>query len=125
VNPFLLIAAGLVLLAGVLHSVLGERLIVRRLSTQGLPDLMGSAEFTKRVLRLFWQAIGIAWWGLAAVLLVLASLPSLDETAERIATIIALTFLASSVYAFLQSRGRHFSWAVFLAIALITWLGIR
>jgi hypothetical protein len=125
VNPFLSIAAGLILLAGVLHSVLGERLIVRRLSAQGLPDVMGSAEFTKRVLRLFWHAIGIAWWGLAAVLLVLASLPSLDGTAERIATIIALTFLASSVYAFLQSRGRHFSWAVFLAIAVITWIGIR
>jgi hypothetical protein len=108
-----------------LHFVLGERLIVSRLSTTGLPDLMGSADFTKRVLRLFWHAIGIAGWGLAAVLLVLAWLPSLDGTAERIATIIALTFLASSVYAFLQSRGRHFSSAVFLAIAVITWLGIR
>lgn len=124
-NPFLAVAAGLASLGGVLHSVLGERLILGRLSAGALPEVLGSSEFTKRILRLMWHAISIAWWGLAAVLIVLASLPDLDATAERIATVVALTFLASSLFSFVETRGKHFSWALFLAIAGITWLGIR
>lgn len=124
-NAFLAIAAGLAILGGIIHSVLGERLILGRLSAEALPGVLGSTQFTERILRLMWHAISIAWWGLAGVLLVLASLPDIDATAERIATVIALTFLASSVYAFVQTRGKHFSWGLFLAIAVSTWVGIR
>ncbi len=122
-NAFLLTAAGLTIFGGVLHSLLGERLILGRLSADALPAVLDSTDFTKRVLRLMWHAISIAWWGIAAVLIVLASLADLDLTATRIATIIALTFLASSVYSLIQTRGKHFSWGLFLAIAVTTWLG--
>lgn len=124
-NAFLLTAAGLTILGGVLHSLLGERLILGRLATHTLPETLGSTQFTKRILRLMWHAISIAWWGIAGVLVVLASLADLDSTATRIAAIIALTFLVSSIYAFVQTRGKHFSWGLFLAIAVTIWLGIR
>ncbi len=124
-NPFLAVAAGLAFLCGALHSVLGERLILGRLSAEVLPPVLGSTDFTKRILRLMWHGISIAWWGIAGVLIVVASLADLDPTTTRIAAIIAITFLASSVLSFLHTRGKHFSWGLFLAIAVSTWLGIR
>jgi hypothetical protein len=46
-NTFLAAAAVLSLLGAVLHSVLGERLIFRSLSLDGLPAVAGSALFTR------------------------------------------------------------------------------
>lgn len=124
-NPFLTAAAGFVILGGVLHSVLGERLILGRLSAEVLPPVLGSTDFTKRILQLMWHGISIAWWGMAAVLVVLATVLDLNTVGVRIAAIIGLTFLASSVLSFLHTRGKHFSWGLFLAIAVCIWLGIR
>ncbi len=124
-NPFLAVAAALATLGGILHSVLGERLILGRLSAEGLPPVLGSTDFTKRILRLMWHGISIAWWGMAAILVVLANITDLDTTGVRIAAVVALTFLASSVFSFVHTRGKHFSWGLFLAIAMCIWLGIR
>jgi hypothetical protein len=125
VNAFLLTAAGLTILGGVLHSLLGERLILSRLATHTLPETLGSTDFTKRILRLMWHGISVAWWGIAGVLIVLAATPDLDVMGVRIAAIIGLTFVASSVLSFVHTRGKHFSWGLFLAIAVTIWLGIR
>jgi hypothetical protein len=37
--------------------------------------------------------------------------------------ILALTFGASALVSFLASRGRHYSWIAFLAIAACAWWG--
>lgn len=121
-NTFLLIAAALVVMAGVLHSILGERLILGRLSVSGLPSLLGSAQFTLRVLRLFWHLVSVAWWGIAAMMWVLASSPG-QQGARSMAMAAAVTFLISAAVAFAISRGRHFSWVLLLLIAILAGLG--
>ncbi len=79
--------------------------------------------FALRVLRLFWHLVSVAWWGFAALLVLLASMPASADN-QRLLWAIALTFLASAVVALVVSRGKHFSWGLLLIIAVVIWLGI-
>jgi hypothetical protein len=119
----LLLAAALLALTAVAHSGLGERYILRRLFRRpDLPHLFGSDRFTRRTLRFAWHITSIAWLGLAGVLVVLAADgPPPRDTLLRV---VAATFAASAAIAALGSRGRHLSWIVFTAIALLAWLAI-
>jgi hypothetical protein len=120
----LLIAAGLGMFLGVAHSYLGERYLLTRLFRRDdLPKLGGSAEFTKQVLRFAWHLTSVAWLGFAALLVALSrhDIPSRAALGQ----IVASTFGISGLVALLGSRARHPSWVVFLAIALLAWLGTR
>jgi hypothetical protein len=118
-----LIAAGcLAGLLGVAHSILGERYILIRLfRREDLPRLFGSGWFTRRTLRFAWHLTTIAWWGFAALLVMTAR--DLEVTRANVLLVIAVTFGASGAVTALASRGRHLAWVVFLAIALLAWLG--
>ncbi len=110
----LALAALLACAVGVAHSVLGERYILIRLFRRpDLPRLFGGTTFTIRTLRFAWHLTTLAWWGLAAVLLLLIQSP---VAPRRIALGVGLTFLASGVAALIGSRGRHLAWIVFLLI---------
>ena len=109
-------AAGLVVAIGIAHSYLGERYILIRLFRRAdLPKLFGSAEFTTRTLRFAWHLTSIAWFGLAAILVLLSHPP---VTSRLIGHVIGWTFLLTSVAILLGSRGRHLAWPLFLVIAL-------
>jgi len=117
VEVWLYIAALLIAVIGLAHSYLGERYILIRLFRRNdLPKLFGSSEFTVRTLRFAWHITSVAWLGLAAILVLLAHPP---VTAAGIGMAVGLTFLAHSAIAFGGSRGRHYSWIVFLAIGAI------
>jgi len=114
----LTVAAALCLAISAAHSWLGERYILIRLfRRENLPKLFGSDEFTKKTLRFAWHITSIAWIGFAAILLLLARRGGGDRT--TILHAVAGTFLASALLALFGSRGRHYSWIVFLAIALL------
>lgn len=107
---FLLVAAALACVLAAGHSYLGERYILVCLFRRAdLPKLFGSDLFTRRTLRFAWHLTSVAWIGLAATLFV----------EPRVA--VALTMGASSLAALAGSRGRHLSWIVFAAIALLAW----
>lgn len=113
----LALAALLAFAVGIAHSILGERYILVRLFRRpDLPKLFGGTEFTTRTLRFAWHLTTLAWWGLAAVLLLLGASP---VAPRRIALVVSLTFLASGVAALAGSRGRHLAWIVFLMIGLL------
>ena len=124
-NTFMAAAAVLSLLGAVLHSVLGERLIFRSLSLDGLPAVAGSALFTRRVLQFFWHTVSVAWLGFAVLLWHLGQHATLDPIGRWTATVIGWTFLGSSMLALAGSRGRHFAWVILLVIAACIWLGLR
>ena len=124
-NFYFSCAAVLTLAIGLAHSLLGERYVLMRLfRRQNIPHLFGSEVFTKRTLRFAWHLTTVAWCGIAALLLALASAP-LDALALILSKIIAATFLANSVVALIGSRGQHLSWVVFLMIAGLVWAGGR
>ena len=114
----LYIAAGLAIAIGIAHSWLGERYILQRLFRRStLPPLFGGEEFTRNTLRFAWHVTSIAWWGFAALLIVMAGGP---PTLQMLGVIIGATFLVHFVITLVASRGRHFAWPVFLAIGLLT-----
>lgn len=106
----LTLAAALSAGIAIAHSYLGERYILIRLfRRQDLPKLFGSDWFTKRTLRFAWHITSVAWIALAATLFV----------DPRVA--VSAGFGVSAVAAAIGSRGRHYAWIVFLAIALLAW----
>ena len=110
-------AAALALGIGVAHSWLGERYILMRLFRRGeLPQLFGGTEFTRNTLRFAWHITTLAWIGFAAILVSMAEGALSTRT---VGLIIGATFGAHFIVALVASRGRHYSWIVFLAIAVL------
>jgi hypothetical protein len=119
-RTLLLAAAVLAVGIGIVHSWLGERyIIVRLLRRDNLPKLFGGDRFTKQTLRFAWHLTTLAWWGLGAVLLVLSGAFSGVTTARGILAVVSFTFLASAILSFVFTKGRHVSWIVFAAIAVL------
>ena len=114
----LYIAAVLILVVSVAHSYLGERYILIRLFRRdNLPKLFGSSKFTERTLRFAWHLTSVAWLGLAAVLVHMANPPL---SMPLLGNLIGFVFFVHFAFALVGSRGKHLSWPLFLAIAILT-----
>jgi hypothetical protein len=112
------LAAALIILTGLAHSVLGERYILTRLFRRSdLPRLFGGTAFTARTLRFAWHITTVAWWGMAVLLWQAA-----DGTLSRTSALQVLgwTALLSALLPLWITRGRHLSWIVFLAVGALT-----
>ncbi|MDO3381211.1 hypothetical protein [Gilvimarinus algae] len=113
----LYLSSGLLVLIGFAHSYLGERYILIRLfRREDLPRLFGGDDFTKRTLRFAWHITTLCWWGFAAILLLLARG---EASPDVIGLIVGVTFTLHFLVALIGSRGKHLSWIVFLAVALL------
>ena len=113
IAPELVVASILTIGIALVHSVLGERYILRRLFRMELPKLFGGDFFTKQTLRFAWHLTSVAWVGFAAILI---STPSRSTI-----RIIGIIFLASVFFPLIATRGKHLSWIIFLAIAALCW----
>ena len=115
----LLIAAALLVLIGLAHSYLGEKYILIRLFRRPLPKLFGDDWFTRNTLRFAWHITTVAWLGFAA-LLVLAHLGV--ATRGNVLDAIAATFLLTATISLVASKGKHLSWIVFGAVAILCFM---
>jgi len=117
----LVAAAAIVGYVGMMHSILGERYVLRRLfKLPNLPLLRDDPQFTKSVLRWAWHLASLAWVGLA-VLLVAVALASGDG-AKVTARIVSLILLASGIIVLAGIGLRHPAWPLFLAAGAATWI---
>lgn len=113
----LYLAATLLFLLGLAHSYLGERYILMRLFRQrNLPKLFGGASFTARTLRFAWHITTVAWWGFAALLILLEQ-NRLNQAS--VLSIIGWTMLLSGLLPLVVTRGRHLSWLVFFVVGVV------
>lgn len=113
----------LLFVVGVLHSVLGERFLIRRLlKRDNLPRIYNSEEFTRNLIRFAWHITTIAWWGMAVIALSLL-LPG-PELIQSILITFSVTFFISGLIAFYYSSGKHFAWGIFLLISLAAYSSI-
>ena len=111
------LAAALVFLLGLAHSVLGERyILVRLFRRDNLPKLFGGTEFTTRTLRFAWHITTILWWGFAVLLWQLASGP---VSTSFILKVIGFTSIAAGLLPLIITRGKHLSWVVLFVIGAI------
>lgn len=127
-NRYFVAAAAIAFLVGLVHSVLGEKLIFQRLrqGTALVPTNGGHVlgESHVRILWASWHIVTVFGWCIAAVLLRL----SLPATAESLTGFVVPTFalaaLAGAALVLVGTRARHPGWVGLLAMAVCTWLGL-
>ncbi|MCK6264712.1 hypothetical protein KP803_15640 [Vibrio sp. ZSDE26] len=117
----LYLAAFMLVVVSFAHSYLGERFILSRLfKRNNLPKILGSVDFTKRTLRFAWHLTSVAWLGLAGIVVALAQ-PEFSK--HLVGQIIAITFTTHFLVALLESKGKHLSWILFGAAAILVLVG--
>jgi hypothetical protein len=125
-NIPLVSAAVLAIAIGAVHSILGERYLIRPiLRRTDLPRLFGDDSFTRQTLRYGWHLVTVAWFGLAAVMLVISGARPTVRVGDGVVFAIALTFLVNTILAVVVTRGRHLSWVVFAAMTALCLLAVR
>jgi hypothetical protein len=111
-------AAALAVVTAIVHSVLGERLI--------LGPILGAAEpgpwilrsrLARAIVRFAWHFTSISWVAVAAVFAILAGLPAPAQN-RAIVIVLGGTFLLMAVISVTISRGRHIGWPLLAAIGL-------
>jgi hypothetical protein len=112
----LIVAALLAVALALLHSVLGERRVLRKALAQ---DGLGAS--LRQILRLAWHLTSLYFAGCGAILAALAGQP-LDLAALHVLETVGAVFVASAAIIFGASRGRHPGWPLFAGAAvLIGW----
>jgi hypothetical protein len=123
-QPYLVAAAVVAVLVGVVHSVLGELLIFRKLRIAALVPTQPAPPLESRNVRIIWATWHLAsvfGLGLAAILFALASrVPGADPFAIRV---IVGVFLTGSVLVLIATRGRHPGWIGLLVVSVLAYLG--
>jgi hypothetical protein len=124
-NWWFTVAAILIILLALVHSILGEWLLLGPLfRRRSLPRLIGSHRFAQWVLRFAWHLTTVLGWGTAGVLLIFARLPA-DGYPVAAARVIAITYAVCALVAGVGARLKHFSVWVFAVSAILVWLGCR
>ena len=125
-NWYFVIAAALAFLVGLVHSVLGERLIFRRLRQDGFVPTNGGKLLGERDVRILWASwhvLTVFGWCIASILLWLSLPSSSTSSAWFIEQAVVIAMLAGSALVFIGTKARHPGWAGLLAVAVFVWLG--
>ncbi|MBE0362477.1 hypothetical protein PULV_a3119 [Pseudoalteromonas ulvae UL12] len=116
----ILLASLILVFCGLIHSVLGEKYILIRLfKRDNLPHLYGSDVFTKGTLRFAWHVTSFAWFGFAALLVSYS-----PESTSHLLNVVAVVFLVSSICSAYFTKGKHFSWVLFMLVSILCYLSV-
>ncbi|MBI3898274.1 MAG: hypothetical protein HY308_08250 [Gammaproteobacteria bacterium] len=125
-NWYFVVAAALAFLVGLVHSVLGEKLIFHRLKEGGFVPTNGGNVLDEKHVRILWASwhvLTVFGWCIASVLLRL-SLPSASaSSAWFVGQAFVVAMLAGSALVFIGTRAKHPGWAGLLGVAVFVWLG--
>ena len=122
-NSTLLVAAGcLTIIVGLVHSVLGEVLIFRRMRNGGLIPTQGSPILRERHVRILWASwhvVSVFGWALGAILLRLSSSSSEFALPAFIAYTVLVAMTAASLLVLVGTKGMHPGWVGLLGVAVL------
>ena len=119
-NPWLLAAAILMILVGVVHSVLGEHLIFSRMRAGGWTPTDGGTLLRQRHVRILWATWHLAsvlGWAAAYILLYASSAAVPAPVIEA----LMIAAAAGGLLVLVATRGQHPGWIALLAVALLVW----
>ncbi|MFZ2753323.1 MAG: hypothetical protein WAZ48_07730 [Lysobacteraceae bacterium] len=126
-NACFIAAAVLAFVVGLVHSVLGEIMIFRRMRkpgrvipTDGGAILLGS---NVRILWASWHVLTVFGWGMAAILVWMSRPASGSADITAIGHAIEMSMLIGSVLVLVATKGRHPGWIGLLGVAALVWLG--
>lgn len=126
-NSYLVGASLLIALVALVHTVLGELLIFRRLRLVGIVPTNGGDILKERHVRILWgtwHAVSVLAWGLSLILWQLAGQPDPEAVYPGTLITISISVLASAMLVFIGTRARHPGWIGLLAVAVLIWLGL-
>lgn len=127
-NAWLLGAAALVFLIGVVHSWLGERRIFRNLRETGVVPTGGAPvlrAFQTRILWASWHLVTVMAWAFAALLLWLARPAAQAASGGVVEGAIAAALTAGAGLVLWSNRGRHPAWIALLLAAVLVLMSLR
>jgi hypothetical protein len=120
-------AAFIAITTGVVHSILGERLIFRHLRTSGLIPSMPAPPLQGRHVRILWATwhfASVFGWALAALLLQLAHDPEAGLSSRSVLAAVAGANLAGALLVLVATRGRHPGWIALMTVGILTWVAM-
>jgi hypothetical protein len=126
-NIYFLAAALLLTLIGLVHSVLGEWLIFRRLRKEGFIPTNGGDLLREphiRILWATWHLVSVLGWGIATVLLWLAQAAQAPLAQSLIPQALSAALAASSALVLVGTKGKHPGWIGLLVAAGLMWAGV-
>ena len=125
-NSYLAAAGILAFAVGLIHSVLGERLVFSRMRAAGVVPTNGGTVLLERHVRILWatwHVVTALGWCIAAVLVRL-SLPSAQGAAQSVILPSIIAAMAvSSLLVLIGTNGKHPGWAGLLGVAVLAALG--
>ena len=122
-------AAAILVLLGLVHSVLGEHLVFRRATglvgvpEVGFPPILGQPQSPMPTLRACWHILTVLAFGFAVMLARFGAQDALGESERFVVRAMAAALLCSGVVIGVGTRGKHFGWMGFFAVAALCWLG--
>lgn len=125
-NTYLFAAGALAFFVGLVHSVLGEVLIFKRMRVGGIVPSNGGKVIGPghvQILWASWHLVTALGWLMAATLLWLGITPASADTLSFLLTAIGVACVCSAALVAGATRGRHPGWAGLLGVAVLTWLG--
>jgi hypothetical protein len=126
-NTLLASASVLLAIIGLVHTMLGEVLIFRRLRRGGLVPTDGGSALRERQVRILWatwHAVSVLGWAMSAMLWQLARTPAADPFQAKLLFAISAGALGASALVAIGTRARHPGWIGLLAVAVLTWMGL-
>jgi hypothetical protein len=126
-QPLLATAAVLAVATGVVHSLLGERLIFRHLRQSSLVPSLPAPPLQGRNVRILWATWHLAsvfGWVLAVLLWQLAKNPEVALSVSSVLSTLAAGFLVGALLVLVGTRGRHPGWVALGAVGILSWAAI-
>jgi len=123
----LLFSAGVVaVVVGLVHSVLGELLIFKKLRNGTVVPTIGKPLLKERNVRILWATwhiVTIFGWAFGAILIYLSTgSVEIDSTIKLFLNLVACSMLVSSVLVLFATKAKHPGWLGLLAVAVLCWL---
>lgn len=127
-NPWLVGAAAVVFLTGLVHSWMAELRIFRHLRRGGIVPTGGEPvlrDYQTRIVWASWHLVTIGGWAQAALLLWLAQPAHQAASAGVIEAILATGLAAGAGLVLWSNRGRHLGWVALLGAAVLVLISLR
>lgn len=125
-NLYFFAAGMLAFVIGLVHSVLGERLVFRRMRTQGIIPTNGGQVLREphvRILWASWHIVTVMGWCIAVALLWLAHPSNAHLAKSAVSKSVFFALLASSMLVLIGTKGRHLGWVGLLVAAILSMAG--
>lgn len=122
----LTLAASLLIVTGVVHSFLGERLIFRHLREGTLVPQLGAPPLQPRNIRILWATWHLAsvlGSGFAVVLFGIAAAPGAPVHSLVLKAVSGANALGA-LLVLVGTRGRHPGWVALGAVAVFSWAAL-